>query len=62
MASLIAQEMPHLSLTELAKKLNRDVAPVGRVGRRVRDRAIKDERVRRQVERLRREIEEWQKG
>jgi putative transposase len=62
MASLMVQEMPHLSLTELAKVLNRDIAPLGRVGRRLRDQAMKDVRVRRQVEKLRGELEEWQKG
>jgi hypothetical protein len=46
----------------LAKVLNRDIAPLGRTGRRVRDLARRNERVRRQVEKLRRELGEWQKG
>jgi REP element-mobilizing transposase RayT len=56
MASLLVQEMPHLSLTELAKMLHRDIAPLGRVGRRLRDQGVKDESIGRQVEKLRKEL------
>ena len=56
MASLLVQEMPHLSLTELAKTLHRDIAPIGRVGRRLRDQGMKDERIGRQLERMRKEL------
>ncbi|MDZ4185305.1 MAG: transposase [Desulfuromonadales bacterium] len=62
MASLLVQEMPHLSLTELAKTLHRDIAPLGRVGRRLRDQGMKDEHISRQVERLRKELLKQQKG
>ncbi len=56
MASLLVQEMPHLSLTELAKSLRRDIASLGRVGRRLRDQGMNDESIGRHVEKLRKEL------
>jgi chromosomal replication initiation ATPase DnaA len=45
-ASAIIQGLPHLSLTEPGKELNRDIAPLGRVGRRIENKAAEDERLR----------------
>jgi len=52
-ASAIIQELPHLSLTRLGKTLNRDIAPLGRVGRRIENKAAEDERLRRLLETVR---------
>lgn len=41
-ASLLVQEQPHLSLTELGKALNRDISPLGRAGRRLQREAHHD--------------------
>ncbi|MFA7537113.1 MAG: transposase [Desulfuromonadales bacterium] len=49
-ASAIIQGLPHLSLTELGKELNRDLAPLGRVGRRIENKAAEDERLRGMLE------------
>jgi putative transposase len=55
-ASLLVQELPHLSLTQLGKELNRDIAPLGRVGRRLRGELEKDSRLREVVEKVRRQV------
>lgn len=62
MASLIVQESPHLSLTDLGKALNRGIASLGRVGRRLRSQATTDDDLSLRVDSLRSKIAEWQKG
>lgn len=61
-ASLVVQELPHLSLTALGKELKRDVAPLGRVGRRLAGEASSDLRLRNIVSGVKTLLEEWQKG
>lgn len=58
MASLIVQESPHLSLTELGKALDRDIAPLGRVGRHLHSQATADNELSRRVDILRNELME----
>jgi putative transposase len=57
-ASAAVQALPHLSLTQLGRELNRDIAPLGRVGRRVAEDAFKDERLHRLLEKVRAELRE----
>lgn len=57
-ASLLVQERPHLSLTELGRALNRDISPLGRVGRRLQRELVQDGRLREVVERVREELRE----
>ena len=57
-ASLLVQERSHLSLTELGRELNRDISPLGRVGRRLLKEATRDERLRELVEKVRGELPE----
>lgn len=52
-ASLVIQELPHLSLTQLGKELNRDIAPLGRGGRRLRGELETDKRLSDLVEKVR---------
>jgi putative transposase len=52
-ASLLVQELPYLSLTQLGKELNRDIAPLGRVGRRLGNALEKDPSLRDVVEKAR---------
>jgi hypothetical protein len=56
-ASAIIQGMPHLSLTELGRELNRDIAPLGRVGRRAESEAIEDEQLCRLLEKVKKTAE-----
>jgi hypothetical protein len=49
--------MPHLSLTELGRELNRDIAPLGRVGRRAESEAIEDEQLCRLLEKVKKTAE-----
>lgn len=57
-ASQVIQELPHLSLTQLGKELNRDIAPLGRVGRRVGSEAANDVRLRELLESVKKRLEE----
>ena len=57
-ASLLVQDLPHLSLTELGRALNRDISPLGRVGRRLWREAAQDDRLRDLVEKVREELVE----
>ena len=57
-ASLLVQERSHLSLTELGKALNRDISPLGRVGRRLLKEATRDDRLRELVEKIGEELQE----
>jgi REP element-mobilizing transposase RayT len=52
-ASLLVQERPHLSLTELGKTLHRDISPLGRVGRRLQRELAQDDRLRMVIEKVR---------
>jgi len=61
-ASAIVQGLPDLSLTELGKALNRDIAPLGRVGRRIENNAAEDERLRGMLQTVKKYLKEWQKG
>ncbi|MBI1921343.1 MAG: transposase [Geobacter sp.] len=56
MASLIVQESTHLPLTELGKALNRDISPLGRVGRRLHLQSMADRELCRRIEILRNEL------
>lgn len=51
--SLLVQERPHLSLTELGKTLNRDISPLGRAGRRLRMESAQGVRLRKVIEKVR---------
>jgi len=44
-AALLVRESPGLSLTDLGKVLNRDIAPLGRAGRRLQDLSQNDQRL-----------------
>ena len=57
-ASLLVQERSHLSLTELGKALNRDISPLGRVGRRLLKETTRDDRLRELVDKIREELQE----
>ena len=57
-ASLLVQERSHLSLTELGKALNRDISPLGRVGRHLLKEATRDDRLRELVGKIREELQE----
>jgi len=57
-ASLLVQERPHLSLTELGRALNRDTSPLGRVGRRLLKESTRDDRLGELVARIREELQE----
>ena len=50
---LLAQESKELSLTELGKMLNRDIAPLGRAGRRLLEETLKDEGLKTRIDELR---------
>lgn len=50
---LLAQESKELSLTELGKMLNRDIAPLGRAGRRLLEETLKDEGLKARIDELR---------
>ncbi len=53
LAALLVQESSCLSLTELGKALKRDIAPLGRAGRRLLERAQQDPRLAELIENLR---------
>ncbi len=55
-ASLLVQEFPHLSQTQLARELNRDVAPLGRVGRRLKIESDQNEHVQKMINRAREKL------
>jgi len=57
-ASLLVQERSHLSLTELGRALNRDISPLGRVGRRLQREASQDSRLRELMEKVGGELPE----
>jgi putative transposase len=57
-ASLVIQGLPHLSLTELGKALDRDIAPLGRVGRRLESKAAKVLRLREVLENVKKRLRE----
>jgi chromosomal replication initiation ATPase DnaA len=57
-ASAIIKELPHLSLTELGRELNRDIAPLGRVGRRIESKAVEDERLRELLDKVKKQLRE----
>ena len=51
-AALLVLESPGLSLTELGKMLNRDIAPLGRAGRRLLEAAQNDEELKTRIDNL----------
>lgn len=55
-AALLVLESTDLRLTELGRMLNRDIAPLGRAGRRLLEDALKDERLSALIEELRQEL------
>ena len=57
-ASLLVQERPHLSLTELGRALSRDISPLGRVGRRLQREAAQDDRLQDLLKKVRKELRE----
>ena len=61
LAALLVRELPGLSLTELGKVLNRDIAPLGRAGQRLLVAALEDEGMNSRINELRLELSEWQK-
>ena len=56
LAALLVHESSHLSLTELGKFLDRNIAPLGRAGRLLASRAGTDSLISKWTERLRREF------
>lgn len=57
-ASLLVQEQSHLSLTELGRALNRDISPLGRVGRHLQRETAQEGRLRELIEKVREELKE----
>ena len=57
--ALLVRELPGLSLTELGRLLGRDIAPLGRAGRRLLDEAIEDKDLNALIGELRLEIRSW---
>lgn len=55
-AALLVSESPKLSLTELGRILNRDIAPLGRAGRRMQEKTAEDAEVNAQIEAFRLEL------
>lgn len=56
-ASLLVQELPGPSLTALGRLLNRDIAPLGRAGRRFSDEAEKSDDLKKRINVLRQELQ-----
>jgi hypothetical protein len=54
--ALLVSESPRVTLTELGKMLNRDIAPLGRAGRGLLMAALQDEGLCAKIEELRREL------
>jgi putative transposase len=54
--ALLVRESPWLCLTELGKILNRNIAPLGRAGRRLLEVALKDEGLNAKIDELRLEL------
>lgn len=52
-AAVLVLESPQIQLVELGKLLNRDIAPLGRVGRRLMGAALDDENLRSRIDGLR---------
>jgi putative transposase len=56
LAALLVHESSHLSLTELGKFLNRNIAPLGRAARLLASRTGTDSLIAERIEELRREL------
>ena len=56
LAALLVRESPGLSLTELGKMLSRDIAPLGRAGQRLLEKALEDEELNTLINELRLEL------
>ena len=55
-ASLLVQELPHLSLTQLGRELNRDIAPLGRVGRRLQNESVQNDLLLKLIDEIRQKL------
>ena len=55
-AALLVRESPRLCLTELGRILNRDIAPMGRAGQRMLEKAAEDTELRARIEAFRLEL------
>ena len=60
-AALLVRESQGISLTELGKMVNRDIAPLVRSAQRLLEEMAKDEALKTRIDELRQELLEWQK-
>lgn len=61
-AALLVQELQGPSLTDLGKMLNRDIAPLGRAGRRLVEEVLKNEGLKARIKAIRQELQKQQKA
>jgi hypothetical protein len=60
MIAVFVRESPDLSLTELGKAVNREIAPLARAAQRIMDQAAGDARLRSLFEEIRSALQESQ--